>query len=199
MVTITRERIRIVRKKTGVEIGMEHRRRYLAKNKLPEKKTQLTKVQNEILECVQDLGSVKIALEKHGVTWEQYYEWVKKNRLFKNVINKAMRVKNFKLCESLREEIYQRSIVGWEEPVFYQGVRTDVKLVKSDSLLALAAKANLPEYRQSGTEVTVNVQLNVAIEFVKTHVLPIIREVCDEDQVAEIRSRLNKAVTVGRG
>ena len=188
-----------MRKKTGVEIGMEHRRRYLAKNKLPEKKTQLTKVQNEILECVQDLGSVKIALEKHGVTWEQYYEWVKKNRLFKNVINKAMRVKNFKLCESLREEIYQRSIVGWEEPVFYQGVRTDVKLVKSDSLLALAAKANLPEYRQSGTEVTVNVQLNVAIEFVKTHVLPIIREVCDEDQVAEIRSRLNKAVTVGRG
>ena len=88
------------------EIGMEHRRRYLAKNrrtKTPETKTQLTKVQNEILECVQDLGSVKIALEKHNVTWEQYYEWAKKNRLFKNVINKAMRVKNFKLCESLRE------------------------------------------------------------------------------------------------
>ncbi len=49
--------------------------------------------------------------------------------------------------DRVEQEVHDRAIEGWEEPVFYQGKQTSTKLVKSDRLLELHAKRHIPAYR----------------------------------------------------
>lgn len=178
---------------------MKHFRRKDITFPRDDNRKDLYETKKKVLELIKDVGSIQIALMKHGVSWEEYYHWRIKDKRFRMAVNHWLKARREELSEQLRDEIKRRAIDGVDEPVFYQGVRMDTKKVYSDALLIAAAKANLPEYQQQEKpQVTVNVQLNVAIEFIKNEVLPIIKEICNEEQVLEIRSRLNKAV-VNRG
>lgn len=58
--------------------------------------------------------------------------------------------------ETIREEIRRRAIDGVEEPVFHNGDVVGSVTKYSDRMLAMMAKANLPEYRDE-TDVNIHV------------------------------------------
>lgn len=77
-----------------------------------------------------------------------------------------------------RESIYNRGIIGWDEPLISQGkvVRDEfggVMYVKrhSDILATLYAKAYLPEYKEKNNNIEIHTQIAAVAETAKTELL----------------------------
>ena len=79
-----------------------------------------------------------------GVSHRTIEEHRKKDPEFLAAFEQAMALYR----DRVEQEVHDRAIEGWEEPVFYQGKQTSTKLVKSDRLLELLAKRYVHEYRE---------------------------------------------------
>lgn len=94
------------------------------------------------LEALRQTGNASAAREKAGLTPEQ--------------LNAAFAIDGFAEAveharamwrHEIEQALKQRAIDGVEEPIYWNGTVVGHKLVYSDSLLALMAKANLKAYR----------------------------------------------------
>lgn len=66
--------------------------------------------------------------------------------------------------ESLEQEVYHRAVVGWQEPVFYEGEVVGYKLKKSDRMLENLLRKNIEAYRvalSSGTNINANTNTQI--------------------------------------
>lgn len=137
--------------------------------------------------------NVSFASEYAGIARKTAYEWRGKDKAFADQWESAVdRVKDI-----ARSSIYQRGILGWDEPVVSMGQLVyemvpeidekgnqvyekgrpkmrrgnPITLHKwSDSLAALYAKANLPEYKEKQT-IDFNLQMKEQAEQAKNELL----------------------------
>jgi hypothetical protein len=125
------------------------------------------------LDYLQNDPNVSAACDVAGIGRTTAYEWREKDEAFatgwENAIDRTKDV--------ARSSIYKRGILGWDEPVVAQGrVAVDEDgnrlLVHkwSDSLAALYAKANLPEYKEKQT-IDLNAQVTTMADQAKDELL----------------------------
>lgn len=101
------------------------------------------------------------------------YQWREKDISFADAWEEAID----RSKDVARSSIYQRGILGWDEPVVAQGRvaldENDNRLLVhkwSDSLAALYAKANLPEYKEKQT-IDLNAQITTMADQAKDELL----------------------------
>jgi hypothetical protein len=89
-------------------------------------------------------GQIQRASHESGVSPATVKEHLKSDIDFRNAADEAYG--DFK--ESVESEIMRRAIMGWDEPVYQQGVLAG-SIRKYDSrLLELLAKRHIPEYKE---------------------------------------------------
>ena len=98
--------------------------------------------------------NISLACDYAGISRNPAYQWREKDPNFAEEWDNAIE----RAKDVARSSIYKRGVLGWDEPVVAQGrVALDEKdnrllLHKwSDSLAALYARANLPEYKDKQT------------------------------------------------
>jgi hypothetical protein len=152
------------------------------------------RAREKFLEALRQDPTVSLACEVAGVARATVYRWREQSKTFAQAWDDAI-----ERCRDVaRSSIYQRGILGWDEKVASQGQmvmeyepvvddegnqRFDERgrpLVKggkpllvhkwSDSLAALYAKANLPEYKDK-PQVNINAQLADLAEQAKNELL----------------------------
>lgn len=146
------------------------------------------------LESLKSDPNVSLACDMAGISRTVAYIWKKEDEAFADAWEAALE----RTRDVARSSIYQRGILGWDEPVVSMGQavyeyepvldehgeqKFDAKgkpLMKrgkpltihkwSDSLASLYAKANLPEYKEK-PQVNINAQLADLAEQAKNDLL----------------------------
>lgn len=105
--------------------------------------------------------TVTFACEYAGIVPDTAYRWKEKDQKFSESWDRAVEHTH----DIARASIFKRGILGWDEPVVAQGRvaldEHDKRLTVhkwSDSLAALYARANLPEYKEK-QQLDLNVQM----------------------------------------
>lgn len=100
-------------------------------------------IKEAYLKYLASTGTGCKAAAEAGVAVQTIYNWRAKDHEFDEACNQA----NRDYCNVLRAEIHRRGVIGYEEPVFYQGVQVGNVRKFSDRMLELQAKAKMHEYR----------------------------------------------------
>jgi hypothetical protein len=156
--------------------------------------THSTRTKEKFLEALGQDPTVLLACEVAGVARKTVYRWREQSKTFAEQWDEAVE----RGKDVARSSIYRRGILGWDEKVASQGQvvmeyepvvddegnqlfgERGKPLVKggkplmihkwSDSLAALYAKANLPEYKEK-PQVNINTQLSDLAEQAKNELL----------------------------
>lgn len=117
--------------------------------------------------------NVTLACDQAGIARKTVYGWREKDAIFADQWEDAVE----RTKDNARMSIYQRGVTGWDEPIVAQGkVAVDefgnrLLIHKwSDSLAALYAKANLPEYKDK-QQIDLNAQITTMAETAKDELL----------------------------
>lgn len=94
-------------------------------------------------------GHVLEAARAAKVARALVYLWRKEDTAFAEAWDDAIEM----FVDKLEREAYRRGIEGYDEDVFYKGVKMATQRKYSDSLLALTLKGNRAKYRESRVEV----------------------------------------------
>ena len=90
-------------------------------------------------------GTVTHAAQAAGVVRRQHYEWLK-NPDYLTAFESA----HEEACDTLEQEARRRATVGWDEPVFHNGMECGLKRKFSDALLIFLMKGAMPaKYREN--------------------------------------------------
>lgn len=90
-------------------------------------------------------GQIQRACHEVGISPSTVRSLLKNDPDFKDAVDEAYG--DFK--EQLERELLRRAVMGWEEPVFQQGVLAGTIRKYDSRLLELAIKRHLPEYKES--------------------------------------------------
>lgn len=156
--------------------------------------THSTRTKEKFLEALRQDSTVSLACEVAGIARKTVYRWREQSKTFAEAWDDAV-----EHCRDVaRSSIYQRGIIGWDEPIVSMGqVVCEMAVMAgddgkpmfdkrgkpimlpgnpmtvhkwSDSLAALYAKANLPEYKDK-PQVNLNAQLSDLAEQAKNELL----------------------------
>ena len=105
----------------------------------------------QFLDTYAKLGNVLYACMATQIDRTLPYVWMERDPEFK----KAYEYADMEHCDRIRNAVFQRGIIGWDEPVVFKGQiakdpqtgRPVVVRKFSDRMLELAAKAKCPEFR----------------------------------------------------
>lgn len=150
--------------------------------------------------------NVSLACDRAHISRQTAYQWKEKDEKFAEGWKDAVE----RTKDVARSALYQRGILGWDETVVSMGqvvyemepvlddkgnqvyekgkpkMRRGSPMLQhkwSDSLAALYAKANLPEYKEKQPEIDLNVQINMMAEQAKNELLAdLAAAMTDEDQ-----------------
>jgi len=106
--------------------------------------------------------SLRHAYTSAGVHRATLMNWRAEHKLFDNIMTSIQE----EMVDTMRAEAYRRAVVGHDEPVFYQGVRTDTVKKFSDGLLQFTLMGYDAKFRAKDVNVAVSGQLdsNINIE-----------------------------------
>lgn len=106
--------------------------------------------------------SLRHAYTAAGVVRLTMSGWRKDHQLFNTLLESIQE----EMVDTMRAEAYRRSVVGVEEPVFYQGIRTDTVRKFSDGLLQFTLMGYDAKFRSKEVNMNVSGQLdsNINIE-----------------------------------
>lgn len=117
----------------------------------------------EFRDGMEERFSLRHAYKKAKVSRTTMQEWRKDHPLFDALLDSAQD----EMVDTMRAEAYRRSVVGIDEPVFYQGVDTGHRVKKySDSLLQFTLMGYDSRFRAKDVNMNVSGSLdtNVNIE-----------------------------------
>ena len=103
--------------------------------------------------------SMRHAYTKAGVHRSTMIGWRGDHKLFDALMTSIQE----EMVDSMRAEAYRRSVVGVEEPVFYQGVRTDKVTKYSDGLLQFTLMGYDAKFRAKDVNMNVSGTLDSTI------------------------------------
>jgi hypothetical protein len=103
--------------------------------------------------------SMRHAYTKAGVHRSTMIGWRGDHKLFDALMTSIQE----EMVDSMRAEAYRRSVVGVEEPVFYQGVRTDKVVKYSDGLLQFTLMGYDAKFRAKDVNMNVSGTLDSTI------------------------------------
>ena len=103
--------------------------------------------------------SLRFAYNRANISRDTMQKWRADHKLFDSIMNSIQE----EMVDTMRAEAYRRSVVGYEEPVFYQGVRTDTVRKFSDSLLQFTLMGYDAKFRAKDVNVAVSGQLDSTI------------------------------------
>lgn len=124
-------------------------------------------------------GNLSHACRVAGIHVDTPYDW--KNR-YKDF------AEEFRVAEILADgvidhEIYQRAIVGWQEPLVSAGQLVCYTTKKSDTMLTLLAKSRMAKYRDKQPDINITTQINQLADQAKNELLAdLAASLTDEDQ-----------------
>jgi hypothetical protein len=125
------------------------------------------------LESLKQDPNVSLACDQANIARKTAYQWRELDETFADNWESAIE----RTKDVARSSIYQRGVLGWDEPVVAQGRvamdEHDNRLLIhkwSDSLAALYAKANLPEYKEKQT-IDLNAQITTMADNAKDELL----------------------------
>lgn len=101
--------------------------------------------QQAFLAAFAERGLIKVSAMKAGITRGAVFKWLQSDKEF---IEQFREVEQL-VCDKLEAEMHRRGVDGYDEPVFYRGVKVGAIRRYSDQLLTLALKSRMPEkYRE---------------------------------------------------
>jgi hypothetical protein len=112
-------------------------------HKVTTEKGRLNANQIAFLAAFSKLGTILAASKETGLARENHYKKWMNEPDYAAAFDEA----NRQFCEHLEQEIHERAVVGWREPVFHKGAICGEVLKKSDVLLIFMTKAKMPHYR----------------------------------------------------
>jgi predicted small metal-binding protein len=106
--------------------------------------------------------SLRHAYTSAGVMRDTMQSWRNIHKLFDSIMTSIQE----EMVDTMRAEAYRRSVVGYEEPVFYQGIKTDTVRKFSDGLLQFTLMGYDAKFRAKDVNMNVSGQLdsNINIE-----------------------------------
>lgn len=106
--------------------------------------------------------SLRHAYTSARIMRDTMQKWRNEHKLFDNIMTSIQE----EMVDTMRAEAYRRAVIGHEEPVFYQGVRTDTVRKFSDGLLQFTLMGYDAKFRAKDVNMNVSGQLdsNVNIE-----------------------------------
>jgi hypothetical protein len=118
--------------------------------------------QEKFLKSFSMTANVRAACMAAGISRNTVYAWQEQDEQFSFKFKQASEDAN----DMIRAELFRRSVQGYEKPVVSMGKvvhdkdgKPLMERVYSDSLLALLAKARMPEFRDK-PQINVHAQLN---------------------------------------
>lgn len=108
-------------------------------------KTFTPQAQERFLEILEQTGRITDSCMAANVTLRMYKDLLKASSDFVDACEEA----NQRYNDAVEAEIHRRAVVGYEEPVFYRGDKTDTIRKYSDSLLLALARRRIVGYRDS--------------------------------------------------
>jgi len=167
---------------------------------------QRKQVQEIFIESLKSDPNVSLACDVAEISRDTAYRWRGENEAFAKLWDDAIE----RTKDVARSSIYQRGIIGWDEPIVSMGqvvceyepaldgegnlvfdkrgkplmLRGKPLTVHkwSDSLAALYAKANLPEYKEK-QQIDLNAQITTMAETAKAELLAdLAADLTDEDK-----------------
>lgn len=103
--------------------------------------------------------SQRHAYNKAGIHRQTLIGWRGDHKFFDALVSSIQE----EMVDSMRAEAYRRSVVGVEEPVFYQGVRTDKVVKYSDGLLQFTLMGYDAKFRAKDVNMNVSGTLDSTI------------------------------------
>lgn len=136
-------------------------------------KQEREQAQSTFLEAFAESANVRSSCQMVGIDRSTFYQWLEHDESF----TLAFRQAELEANDTIRAELFRRAVQGVEEPVvsmgslvYHQGKPLTVKKY-SDSLLALLAKARMPEFRDKSS-VDVNASIHGTVQHIrKLHAL----------------------------
>jgi hypothetical protein len=107
--------------------------------------------------------SLRHAYSSAGVHRTTMIEWRREHKLFDSIMESIQE----EMVDTMRAEAYRRSVIGHDEPIVWQGVKTTETVKKfSDSLLQFTLMGYDAKFRSKDVNMNVSGQLdsNVNIE-----------------------------------
>ena len=106
--------------------------------------------------------SLRHAYTSAGVHRATMVNWRHDHKLFDSIMESIQD----EMVDTMRAEVYRRAVVGHDEPVFYQGIRTETVRKFSDSLLQFTLMGYDSKFRAKDVNMNVSGSLdsNVNIE-----------------------------------
>lgn len=96
-------------------------------------------------------GNIGRAAKMSGITRQTHYDWMRNDARYAAVFNEEVRP----IAVSCLEDEAMRRATGYEEDIYFQGVKVGTTIKYSDKLMELLLKANAPEKYRDRTETTV--------------------------------------------
>jgi hypothetical protein len=84
---------------------------------------------------------VRAAAEAVGVEEARHHQWLENNAGYREAFASAQ----MEVADNLQDQVLERAVQGWVEPVFYRGRQCGTIWHYSDRLLMLMLKAWKPE------------------------------------------------------
>ena len=103
--------------------------------------------------------SQRHAYTKAGIHRQTLIAWRGDHKFFDALVSSIQE----EMVDSMRAEAYRRSVVGVEEPVFYQGIRTDKVVKYSDGLLQFTLMGYDAKFRAKDVNMNVSGTLDSTI------------------------------------
>lgn len=103
--------------------------------------------------------SQRHAYNKAGIHRQTLIAWRGDHKFFDALVSSIQE----EMVDSMRAEAYRRSVIGVEEPVFYQGVRTDKVVKYSDGLLQFTLMGYDAKFRAKDVNMNVSGTLDSTI------------------------------------
>jgi hypothetical protein len=132
------------------------------KSEKPVRVRSLTKAdqQAKFLAAYSEHANVTLACKAAGVERKQHYRWLDGDPEFATRFKQAYKA----ACDAVDAEIRRRGLLGYEEPVFFQG-RECGQITKYDStLLIFFAKGLMPEKYKDNYKAEINLTGKVDVE-----------------------------------
>jgi hypothetical protein len=112
----------------------------------------LSNKQSAFLKAYLNCSSISSAAEAVGCRRTCHYVWIKESPGYAKAFEIAQPI----AVQNLEDEAIKRATLGWDEPVFYQGVQCGTVKKFSDSLLALLLKGHKPMKYRDRTDTTIS-------------------------------------------